>query len=285
MANITGWIVYPATKCSMDQNSYEWIISQAELNGIKLTVLFEEEIVVVIDKELSINYRGKKLTKPDFAIVRSYNFTLMSQLECMKIKLFNSSHAMNISLNKALSHQCLQTKNIPTIKTIYNCKDYSFLSSTLKEPFIAKYTNGNRGKEVFIVHNQKEFAEICSKYDSIISQEFIEESSGKDIRVWVVAGKAVAGVLRYNDNSFKSNFSLGGSAKAIEITPSIAKIAIESTKAVGLDFAGVDLLITDKGYLVCEINGNAAFRTLSTVSKDNNIPFELFKFINSFFEK
>lgn len=281
---IRGWIIYPATKCSMDANAYQWIVWQAEENNIDLWVLFEEEISVVIDQELSIMVKTERLSKPDFAIVRSYNFVLMAQLECMGIKLFNNSHAMGVSLNKALSHQQLSLNKIPTIKTLFNCREYAFLRETLGEPFVAKYTNGNRGKEVFMVKNQEEFDRLCAQYDSIITQPFIEESSGKDIRVWVIGEKAVAGVLRYNDNSFKSNFSLGGSAKAIELCPEIATIAIDSTKAIGLDFAGVDLLITQKGYLVCEVNGNAAFRTLSTVSSTNEIPFQLFKFIKESFE-
>ncbi len=118
---------------------------------------------------------------------------------------------------------------------------------------------------------------------TILVQEYIESSYGRDIRVWVSGGEVIGHILRYNDNSFKSNFAAGGSFCQVELPQEAARLAIDATNAVGLHFAGIDLLytanknasdknsvspaadnISDYGFTVCEINGNAGFRTAST---------------------
>ncbi len=282
MRKITGWMIYPRTKCSMTQPAFDWIVSEASAVGIELSVLFLEDITCVVDSErLTVWYEGKRVSvMPDFAMVRGYDFVVMRHLALMGIRMFNPHDAMYNSLDKVLTHQLLCAKSIPTPKTIYNCREYSVLHSEFgNNPFIAKYAKGNRGNEVYMIESEEQFVDVCNMYDEIISQEMITSSYGKDIRVWVVGEKAVDAVMRYNDNSFKSNFSLGGSVKRVEVDALIEKIAVDSAKAVGLDFAGVDLLYSSDGYTVCEVNGNAAFRSLATLQSEITIPRKLFTYI------
>ena len=282
MKRLIGWMIYPRIKCSMTQSAFDWIISEADRIDIELKILFVEDISCGIDSSgfYILNNGERILTNPDFAIVRGYDFVIMRQLELMGIRLFNSHDAMYNSLNKILTHQLLCSKSISTPKTIYNCKEYSALREAFgNDRFIAKYAKGNRGNEVHLIDNEVQFDEVCGMYDEIIFQEMITTSYGRDIRVWVIGDVAVDAVIRYNDNSFKSNFSLGGSVKKVVIDDKIQKIAVDSSKAVGLDFAGVDLLYTEDGYTVCEVNGNAAFRSLSTIQTEINIPQKLFEFM------
>jgi ribosomal protein S6--L-glutamate ligase/gamma-F420-2:alpha-L-glutamate ligase len=92
-------------------------------------------------------------------------------------------------------------------------------------------------------------------------QQFISESRGRDVRVNVVGGKAVASMLRFNDDDFRSNITNGGSMKAIEITPEQEKIAIAACSACGLDFGGVDILFGKDGPIICEVNSNPHFKS------------------------
>ena len=75
---------------------------------------------------------------------------------------------------------------------------------------------------------------------------------------------------------------MGGKAKEVEVTPEIAQLSLRCAKIIGLEFAGIDLLFSETGYSVCEINGNAGFRTISSVSGEVNIPRALFEYIAGF---
>lgn len=157
--------------------------------------------------------------------------------------------------------------------------------------FILKQCYGSKGENVYLVGSQKEFDDAVAQCKAterqrldlmgkdselgidaeeikagcrLIYQEYISFSRGRDIRVWVFAGKVIGNILRYNDNSFKSNFAQGGSFKDIELPAEAAKIASSAALALGLDFAGVDLLFDrDDKFRVCEVNGNPGFRTAS----------------------
>ena len=99
-----------------------------------------------------------------------------------------------------------------------------------------------------------------------------------DIRVYVLGDKVLGCVKRISDSSFKSNYSLGGRVEKYELTDSIKEISLSAAKAIGLEFCGIDLLFTKDSFTVCEVNGNAGFRTITMVS-DIDIPIELFKWI------
>ena len=143
-----------------------------------------------------------------------------------------------------------------------------------------KKIDGSKGVGVYLIECEEDynsaFDEINNEY---FCQEFIENSYGKDIRVYVLGNKVLGCVKRISDNSFKSNFSLGGRVEKYQLNNDIEQISLNAAKAVGLDFCGIDLLITKDSYTVCEVNGNAGFRTITQVS-DIDIPMELFKWVN-----
>ena len=92
-------------------------------------------------------------------------------------------------------------------------------------------------------------------------QEFIKESCGRDVRVNVVGGKVVSAMERYNENDFRSNITNGGSMRRVSLSEEMANAAIKATEAIGLDFAGVDVLFGKDGPIVCEVNSNPHFKS------------------------
>ncbi len=86
-------------------------------------------------------------------------------------------------------------------------------------------------------------------------------------------------MLRQSDTKFVSNYSQGGKASLFPMNADVASTAVKAARALGLDFAGVDILFDGNGYTVCEVNGNAGFRTLSAVS-DINIIKHLYEYIH-----
>jgi ribosomal protein S6--L-glutamate ligase len=101
-------------------------------------------------------------------------------------------------------------------------------------------------------------------------QEYIEESHGKDIRALVVGGEVVACMRRRaNGDEFRSNFHLGGSVEKVEIEKNFEKIAIKAAKILGLEIAGVDLLESDRGALVLEVNSSPGLEGIEKASQIN----------------
>ena len=139
-------------------------------------------------------------------------------------------------------------------------------------PVVVKSSVGSFGCQVALAENYDELkkkTQELSKFGRVIYQQFIATSKGKDIRVYVIGGRAVALGMRKNDFDFKSNVTSGGEMLKIDDGEyeNYKQLAIKAASVVKADFAGVDLLIGDGGKpVVCEINSNAHFYALSKAS-------------------
>jgi ribosomal protein S6--L-glutamate ligase len=103
---------------------------------------------------------------------------------------------------------------------------------------------------------------------SFLVQEFIEESAGTDIRALVVGGRVVASIKRQNlDEDFRSNTHQGGVGSAVKLTDEEEKTAIKAAKAMGLPICGVDMMRSNRGPLVLEVNSSASIKTPEAVIK------------------
>ena len=96
----------------------------------------------------------------------------------------------------------------------------------------------------------------------ILFQRFVEHSRGRDIRLQVVGDRVVGSMLRHSERDFRANITAGGAMEAYAPTEEEVQLALDAARAVGADFAGVDLLFGEEGPLVCEVNSNAHFKNL-----------------------
>lgn len=211
------------------------------------------------------------------------DIVLAKTLENMKLKVFNSSDAISKCDNKALTTVCLQKNNIPIPKTsiipllfYYNfdyLKEYvNNLTNTLGLPIICKEWFGSWGEQVYLLKSNQEIIEIIDqkKGKELLFQEYIKESSGEDIRINVVNGKVVASMKRKSLNGdFRANISNGGIMENYIPTETEKKLAIKAATTLGCDFCGVDILQSNKGPLVCEVNSNAHLLNIYNISKVN----------------
>lgn len=180
--------------------------------------------------------------------------------------------------DKIMTHQLLSLAGIPTPRTYWGINSYKEACDIVGNGvFIQKSPVGSKGEAVFMVESEADF----NAHPNCLVQEYIEESKGRDIRVWIVGDRAVAAVERFNDRSFLSNYAQGGNARKFDLTPEIERLAVQSSLVLGLEFSGVDILYTkDDQYTVCEVNGNAGFRTLWLTNRGINILAELFRYIS-----
>jgi len=277
-----GLVLFPKSTLGNRPNAFEWWREEAERCGRHVDIAFFEDIIIRYDRTAEAYISGRPVGDVDFAVMRGYNAAVSLFFENKGTPVFNSWDAMHRSHDKRLTHMCLCASGLPTPKTIWSGQPsgYSRTAQILGNKFIVKQVDGSRGENVFLVDDDAGYSHaFATCRGNALAQRYIETSCGRDVRVWVVGDNAVGAVLRSSDTSFISNYSRGGKATAFRLDNEAAALAVAATKAVGLVFSGIDLLFDNNGYTVCEVNGNAGFRTLSAVS-DVNIIRKLFEYIS-----
>lgn len=168
--------------------------------------------------------------------------------------------------------------------------DMNFLDKVAEKfgfPLVIKECFGSFGMQVYMAHDMDELKKRVSDIGGkpMIFQKFIEKSSGFDVRLQVVGDEVVAAMYRYTDDGdFRANITHGGKMKSYEPDASEIKLATDTVKALGLDFAGVDLLFSNgadmPADMVCEVNSNAHFKNIFDCT-GVNVADEIMKYIMS----
>ena len=196
----------------------------------------------------------------------------------MGVPVINSSEAIDNVKDKLYTHQILAQSNldIPNTMLLKHPIDIDFVEKNIGFPVIVKKISGSYGRGVFLCENKKQLnqlvtmAELTKKSYDIIIQEFVKDTWGKDLRVFVVNNKVVGCMMRQStDEDFRANLSRGGEGFPYEVNEQIDWLSVESSKALGLDIAGVDLLFQNGGYKICEVNSNPGFEGMETFTKKN----------------
>ena len=266
---MNGWLIVNSfVKWDKFSEIYELLLNAGRKVGVSLEMKSSSDIFCSVQSEFS------DLELPDFAIFWDKDILLARRLEKMGLRLFNSSESIETCDDKVQTAIALLDGGIRTPVTFlspkaypaFGCTDMAFLrkaEEALGYPMVIKENRGSFGQQVHLVNNSYEAERLIASFKEhpFIMQEYIEESAGRDVRVNVVGGRVVASMYRYNDNDFRSNITNGGSMKKYEASEAQAKIAIDACKAIGLDFAGVDVLFGKNGPIICEVNSNPHFKT------------------------
>ncbi len=214
--------------------------------------------------------------KADFAILWDKDVRLGYQLERLGIRVFNPPAAIEICDDKSLTHIALGGKLpmpptiiVPTTYKYVGYGDMEFLhraAEYLGLPLVIKECRGSFGKQVYLANNIEEAAEIITAHEAVpmLMQKAVKESFGNDIRLYVVGDKVIAGMRRSNPTDFRANIANGGQSAAYIPTADEAELAVSAVKLLGLDFAGVDILQSNNGPLICEVNSNAHFHGMES---------------------
>ena len=278
---IQGWIIYPEYVARKSDNAFGWLCDEAAACGIELRIVIIETLNIGYGNGSHLYCNGREvLEMPDFVIIRTYDSVVTRFFERRGIQVINSSRSMELCKNKMLTHEILTANGIPTPHTIYSpqgCYDYEMLCGEFgAREFITKRTDGAKGEDVYLVGSAEELEHaIRACAGNCICQQFISNSRGRDVRMWVLDGEVIGSVLRASDSSFISNYSQGGFAQQFTPPTEAIQLAVQSAQALGVRFSGIDLLFGDDGFIVNEVNGNAGFRTLS-LTGDNSLPHRLF---------
>ncbi len=223
----------------------------------------------------------KELPDSKKCVFYDKDISLGMRFELGGTRLFNSIGAIELCGDKCRSYEILKELSQPDTeiypKTFFPDEEFfkiyaQLVTDRLGLPLVAKLADGSQGREVFLLETVESVIEFQRKYYSHahLYQKFIAASKGKDIRIFVIGDEVYASMLRSNPNDFRSNIAIGGTAEKIEISNDIKELCISATRIMGLDFAGLDILLGKDGEpYICEVNSNALFTALSQVCEVN----------------
>ena len=220
--------------------------------------------------KFQLNYKSKALTGIDAVIPRigasitRYGTAVLRQFELMGTYTPNSSDAILRARDKLRCHQLLAGEGIGLPTTVFgdNPDDTTDLLGLLgKPPHVIKLNEGSQGAGVILADHLSASRSVIEAlrglYASFLVQEFIAEAKGGDIRCFVVGDEVVAAMHRQAAaGEFRSNLHRGGEASKIRITSAERETALRAARVLGLEIAGVDLLRSNKGPLVLEVNSS-----------------------------
>jgi ribosomal protein S6--L-glutamate ligase len=218
----------------------------------------------------SIHYDGKLLEGFDAIIPRIgasvtfYGSAVVRQFEMMGTFSLNESVAISRSRDKLRSLQLLSRKGIglPVTGFAHSPDDTDDLLNLVGgAPVVVKLLEGTQGKGVVLAETRNAAESVVEAFRGLnanfLVQEFIKEAKGADIRCFVIGEKVVASMMRQaGEGEFRSNLHRGGTAKLIKVTPEERSTAVRSARIMGLNVAGVDILRSNHGPVVMEVNSS-----------------------------
>lgn len=237
----------------------------------------------VNSEEPKVLYEGEDISREFDAIIprvmpslTNYTNAILRQFEMLGVYTVTRSIAIARSRDKFRSIQLLAKSGIPIPQTIFSRETDKVddLIDQIGLPAIIKLARGTQGKGVVLAETRKAAKSVLQAFyvldTSILLQEYIEESEGADIRAFVVGGRVVASMQRKSVNDeFRSNLHQGGEGTVFKMSQEQRRIALRAAKAMGLQVCGVDILLSERGPLVIEVNANPGISGIEKVTERN----------------
>ncbi|MEM1379768.1 MAG: 30S ribosomal protein S6--L-glutamate ligase [Pseudomonadota bacterium] len=260
------------------------LVEAGEARGHVVETIDTSRCYMLINAERpEVHYDGRALPSYDAVIPRigatitSYGTAVVRQFETTGAYCINRSEAILASRDKLYAHQILAREAIGMPSTAFasSPKDTDAIIDLMgAPPIILKLLESSQGRGVVLAETKKAAQSVISAFRNLkadfLVQQFVKEAGGEDIRCVVVGGKVVATMKRRAAaGEFRSNLHQGGSAVSVKITKQEREVAIRAAKALGLGFAGVDLLRADAGPKVLEVNSSPGLEGIETTSKKN----------------
>lgn len=248
-----GLIVYN----EVDQEKNAWFINRA------LEILNKDDISLsYLEEDFLLEYvRTQDL---DFVIYRGRKAEIVEFLENQGILVFNNSLTNKTANNKYITYQFFKDNELSSIPTYLE-------SSTLSFPYIMKSVSGHGGSEVFLVNSEEERNAIFEAHSNLafIYQPFIPHEG--DVRIFLLNEQIIGAVKRISHNDFRSNYSLGGEVSSFDLTKEMEEAALKIAHLLKATYIGVDLLLTEDGYLFNEIEDPVGSRMLLKASNIDSV--------------
>ncbi len=260
------------------------LVEAAELRGHEVQVIDVLRCYMnITSMKPEVHYKGQNLTGFDAVIPRIgasvtfYGTAVLRQFEMMHVYPVNESVAISRSRDKLRALQLLSRKGLglPVTGFAHRPDDVDDLIKMVGgAPLVIKLLEGTQGIGVVLAETKGAAESVIEAFmgmkANILVQEFIQEAGGADIRCLVIGDKVVAAMKRQGkEGEFRSNLHRGGSANLIRITPEERSTAVRAARTMGLNVCGVDLLRSNHGPVVMEVNSSPGLHGIeSATGKD-----------------
>lgn len=254
---MNGLLIYESKEIERNRNFIDRLINASESHGLTLTVIDDENTT---------------FPEADFIFFRARNPKLAKQLEEQNVPMFNRAEVNVIANDKLKAIQLVQLLGIAAVPT----KKIQSINDITEYPSVLKTVNGYGGTQVELVQTKEEATIFLEEHESqtIIAQTYIE-TKATDVRVFMLGEEVVGAVKRIGaENSFKSNFTLGGTVEKYSLTNQQVAVVQKIAKALKSDYIGIDfLLLPDGNWLFNEIEDPVGARSyFATTGEDIAIP-------------
>ena len=259
------------------------IVQEARARGIEVEVCDPMKFTLsVSNQSMDVLYKGSPfefnavIPRIGHSITK-HGVSILNHLEYLGIWAANSSRGILHSRDKLHASQIMAKNRIPVPNTVY-VRDIFDVEKAIDEvgglPVVIKVTQGTQGEGVFLRHTHYEARSLVQGLlvtgRSVLIQQYVAESHGRDIRALVVGDKVVACMRRRaRGREFRSNFHLNGTVEKVDLPQEYAEAACRAARVLGLNIAGVDLLEGRDGPLVLEVNSSPGLEGIEKASGVN----------------
>lgn len=257
---------------------------EGEKRGHTIRIVNYAKCYMTIEKgNPVVYYRGKPLTGFDAIIPRiaqsytKYGCAVVRQFEMRDVYTTAKSIAINRSRDKLRAYQLLAKAGVGVPKTVFARETADFeevINLAGGAPLIVKVARGTHGNGVVLAETNKAAKAVMQAFYvegvTFLVQEFVKESAGTDVRAIVVGNRVVCGFMRQSlDEDFRSNTHQGGVGRATKLTEEEDRTAVKAAKAMGLPVCAVDMMRSERGPLVLEVNSSGSIKTPELITKYN----------------
>jgi ribosomal protein S6--L-glutamate ligase len=269
------------------------LVEAAKLKGHEAVIIDHLKCIIEIEKKKPrIYYNGEYLTDIDAVIPRIgasvtfYGTAVVRQFEMMKVFTAIESQALVRSRDKLRSLQVMSRAGVGmprTVFTNYTKEVDHVIKSVGGAPLVLKLLEGTQGLGVVLAETRNAATSVIEAFNGlkarVIAQQFIKESKGADIRAFIVDGVVVGAMKRQGkEGEFRSNLHRGGTASIIELSDEEDTTARKAARAMGLGIAGVDMLQSESGPLVLEVNSSPGLEGIEGAT-GKDIALEIIRYI------
>lgn len=259
--------------------SHQRLLTVAASRGHQLNIIDTLQVYMnIAPHNPQIKYKGESINGYDAVIPRigasitMYGLAVLRQLEIMGVWSLNDSVAIGRSRDKLRCMQILARRGIGLPLTAF-AHSTAYTNDMIEmvggAPLVMKLLEGTQGLGVVLGETRSSARSVIEAFRkvnvNILLQEYIKEAGASDIRCIVVGGKVVASMMRTGaSGEFRSNLHRGGTAKKVKISPEERAVAVRSAHLMGLNVCGVDMLRTNHGPVVMEVNSSPGLEGIET---------------------
>ena len=267
---------------SPDNYSNQRIIEAAEARGHTIECINTSRCYMAINAHKpEVHYDGQPLERYDAIIPRIgasitfYGMAVVRQFEAMGVYVVNTADGIGKSRDKLLAHQLLAYHGLGMPSTAFakSTRDTKgILDLVGGSPAVVKLLESTQGRGVVLAETRKSASALIEAFRGLdahfLVQEFVKEAGGSDIRVFIVNGKVVGSMMRTAaPGDFRSNVHQGGTVKTVRLRREERRQAIKAAKILKLDVAGVDILRTEAGPKILEVNSSPGLQGIEAATK------------------